>query len=164
VKGLAYATGKLLVGVPTLEALALQAVRNELVQEDEYIVPMIDARRDEIYMAVYRRSGNSIKEVLPSQALRLKDVAMLMPAKGSLVLMGDGVNKFQGYAVKADGMNVSRLVVPSSAMRSCTAASIGLLGEIRLQRSEGTNGATLEPLYVKEFYTTATMPQPQVIS
>lgn len=163
-KGLAYATGKPVVGIPTLEALALQAVRSELVQEDEYIVPMIDARRDEIYAARYRRMGNTIIEAVASQAYQLKGVLALMSMENSTVLMGDGVNKFQQYLVQAESMDVSHIIIPIASMRACSAVAVGVLGEQKLLKGEGTDGVSLEPLYVKEFYTTATLPQSTVIS
>lgn len=162
-KGLALATGKFVVGVPTLSALALQAVNSELVREDEYIIPMIDARRDELYTAVYQRKGHSITELLASQAIRLHEVMRFLPARGTVVVMGDGANKFQQFLVQTNSMDTSRIVIPVTALRSCTASSVGLLGASRFSNGEGTDGAALEPLYVKEFYTTATIQQPSVI-
>jgi tRNA threonylcarbamoyladenosine biosynthesis protein TsaB len=153
VKGLAFATGKPLVGVPTLMALAYQAVRSELVGEDEYIVPMIDARRDEVYMALYRRSGSTVEELRPSQAVRLRDLPALLPASGHLLLMGDGADKVSQSPL---GLNV-RFVVPP--LRACSGASVALLGETALKAGEASDGAALEPLYVKEFYTTAHIQQ-----
>ncbi len=60
-KGLAFAAGKPLVGVPTLEALALQPVRKDIGEADDVIVPMIDARRDEVYTAIFRRHGQECR-------------------------------------------------------------------------------------------------------
>ncbi len=62
-KGLALAAAKPLVGVSTLHALAAQAE-----WEGEWVCPMIDARRREVYWALYRRSGADLVMVEPEQA------------------------------------------------------------------------------------------------
>src|SRR5688572_15917081 len=53
-KAMAYSLGKPLITIPTLQALA-QAVFNHH-PEAEFALPMIDARRREVYTAIYNRS------------------------------------------------------------------------------------------------------------
>jgi len=153
-KGFAFATRKPVLAVPTLAALAYEAVRSELVGEDEYIVPMIDARRDEVYIAIYRRSGQAATELSPARAIHLHEIPALLPERGRLLLMGDGAEKFFRSPHRAG----ERVVLPATGASS-TGASVALLGEIALRRGDGSDGADLEPLYVKEFYTTATIQQ-----
>jgi tRNA threonylcarbamoyladenosine biosynthesis protein TsaB len=59
-EGFAAAYGKPSAGVSTLEALAWK-----LEIDDELIAPMIDARRGEVYVALYRRSAGRLIEQLP---------------------------------------------------------------------------------------------------
>ena len=63
-KGLAEATGKPLVGVSSLEALAWQVFPAERL-----IVPMLDARRKEVYAARYMRRGTTLTSVGNEAAL-----------------------------------------------------------------------------------------------
>jgi len=148
-KGLAYATEKPLAGIPTLQALAFQAVRNDLVRKNDYILSVIDARRDELYCALYRRKGDSLEQVLTSQSVRLKDLPSLLP-RGSTVLMGDGAAKAHNSLA-----NSSHIVVPPEPDRLCNATIVALLGERMIGKGEWSDAASLEPLYVKEFFTTA---------
>ena len=62
VKGLATALDKPMIGVSTLEVLASQAPALCAM-----ICPMIDARRGEVYWALYRRQGGELTTVLPEQ-------------------------------------------------------------------------------------------------
>jgi tRNA threonylcarbamoyladenosine biosynthesis protein TsaB len=62
VKGLAMAMGKPMIGVSTLEALASQAPA-----ECELICPMIDARRKEVYWALFRRQKGELETLITEQ-------------------------------------------------------------------------------------------------
>lgn len=65
-KGICYGRNVQLVGVPTLEALCVPVLLKELVTEDNaLLVPMLDARRMEVYAQVFDRS---LKEVRPIKA------------------------------------------------------------------------------------------------
>lgn len=65
-KGICYGRGAKLISVPTLEVLAVPVLLNEWVEEDNaLLVPMLDARRMEVYAQVLDRS---LREVRPIQA------------------------------------------------------------------------------------------------
>jgi tRNA threonylcarbamoyladenosine biosynthesis protein TsaB len=66
-KGLAYGLGCPLVGVGTLEAMAAA-----LLEENpgvDYAVPSLDARRQEVFSAIYKRKGSWVEEVAGPEAL-----------------------------------------------------------------------------------------------
>ena len=65
-KGICYGRGVKLIAVPTLEDLCVPVLLRELVkEEDALLVPMLDARRMEVYAQVFTRA---LKEVRPIQA------------------------------------------------------------------------------------------------
>ncbi len=65
-KGICYGRGVKLLAVPTLELLAVPVLlHHEEIEENALLVPMIDARRMEVYSAVYDRA---LKEVRGIQA------------------------------------------------------------------------------------------------
>ena len=82
-KGLAEATGKPLVGVSSLQALAWQVFQAEAI-----IIPMLDARRKEVYTAQYRRDGQGLKMIGAEQAISPE--AAVQDISGPCVLIGDG--------------------------------------------------------------------------
>ncbi len=87
VKGLAYACGRSCAGVSTLKALA-----HNIAPTDRLIVPIMDARRGQVYTAVYRYDNEKITEVLAPAAM---DVERLCAGlDGKAVFVGDGVDPY----------------------------------------------------------------------
>ena len=160
-KGLAFATGKPLVGVPTLEALAMEAVRKGIVEPDDVIVPMIDARRDEVYTAIFRRNEKSVEQMLLSQAVRCVEAMSILSRHRRIVLAGDGADKFYQYYSQHALNSDLRIVPPDKNLQSCSALDVALCGVLKFRNGDRDNLETLEPMYVKEFYTTA---KPQQLS
>lgn len=65
-KGICYGRGVKLIGIPTLKLLAVPVLLQEKIkEEDAYLVPMLDARRMEVYAQVF---SQSLKEVRTIQA------------------------------------------------------------------------------------------------
>ena len=65
VKGLAWALGKKVVGVSTLKALAMN-----LLYANGPVCPVLDARKKEVYAALYRPSGDGFEVLLPERAIQ----------------------------------------------------------------------------------------------
>jgi tRNA threonylcarbamoyladenosine biosynthesis protein TsaB len=86
-KAICYAMNIPLISVSTLESLALATVQSCL--KDALFIPMIDARRMEVYTALFDADGN---RMLSDQALVLHDSVFrtLFEAGERLVLSGDG--------------------------------------------------------------------------
>ena len=65
-KGLCFGSGKPLIAVGTLDTLVAQAQETPGMTEGiRYIVPMVDARRMEVYSAVFDPEGHQITETSP---------------------------------------------------------------------------------------------------
>ncbi len=99
-KGLAYGLGCSLVGVGTLEAMAASLLDEH--PEVEFAVPSLDARRNNIFAAVYRRQGHWVAEVAAPELLSVDDwwqkILGLLPdpdtpaygGEGTTLLLGQG--------------------------------------------------------------------------
>ena len=61
-KGVCYGRDAKLIGIPTLEAMCVPVLLNE-VEENALLCPMIDARRMEVFAAVYDRSLKVVRDV-----------------------------------------------------------------------------------------------------
>ncbi len=81
-KGLALGAGKPLIAVPTLLALAYNAAAH-----DGIIVPMMDARRGEVYTATYFAQNGALEEIAPMRAMPL---SALLPQLDTALFVGDG--------------------------------------------------------------------------
>ncbi|MBO4475816.1 MAG: tRNA (adenosine(37)-N6)-threonylcarbamoyltransferase complex dimerization subunit type 1 TsaB [Bacteroidales bacterium] len=64
-KGLCFGGGIPLLAVSTLDVLVAQALQEGLPKGYEFIVPMIDARRMEVYTAIYSADGQRLTEIEP---------------------------------------------------------------------------------------------------
>lgn len=91
-KGLCLVKEVPLIGIPTLEILAVKAMFRSMDWEgDELLVPMIDARRMEVYTAVY---NFALKEILPPQPMILDENSYnFIDEDKKLIFIGDGVSK-----------------------------------------------------------------------
>ncbi|MDO4228298.1 MAG: tRNA (adenosine(37)-N6)-threonylcarbamoyltransferase complex dimerization subunit type 1 TsaB [Capnocytophaga sp.] len=85
-KGLCFALNKPLIAIPTLQILATQIMDNDI------IIPMLDARRMEVYSAVFDRNFNNIQA---SEAKILDENSYSQWLnQGKVVFLGDGSDKF----------------------------------------------------------------------
>lgn len=85
-KGLGLALEKPLVHIPTLEGLAYN-----LYGTDRVICPMMDARREQVYTAIYEFQGNRLQTLSGQMAVPAAEIAEQLNAIGrEAILLGDG--------------------------------------------------------------------------
>jgi tRNA threonylcarbamoyladenosine biosynthesis protein TsaB len=142
-KGLAVALDKPLVGVVTLRALA-QAAPGRVV------VPIVDAHKGEVYVAVYERVGGVLHERLapihavPEQAV-VQLRAVLPEDRTEVVAFGSGLRRHPEVLREALGAAV--LLPP--LWDAPRASLVALEGEARFAAGGQDDRAALEPLYVR---------------
>lgn len=148
-KGLAFSRGLTLVGVPTLDALALAAPA-----WSGTLCVALDARKREVYGAVFARDGERIARVGEARALtasRLVAEMNAMIARGELArpvqMIGDGA---EAYAeVFRDGID-GGVTVFASAVHPPHASKTAQLAASRLARDpRGDDPVTLAPAYLR---------------
>ena len=140
VKGLAYATGQRVVGVPTLEALA------SAVSEWEGLVcPILDARKREVYAALFHRNrSGDLTAILPARVSTLN--AVLTQISAPCLFLGDGVETYGAAIREYCGMRAQLLPFSTHHPRGAVVAK---LAWARLSRGESDDVATLVPLYIR---------------
>lgn len=90
-KGLCFSRNIPLIGISTLEILAVKGMfagRN--IEGDEFLIPMIDARRMEVYTAVY---NTALEEIMAPTPLILTEDSFRQYEGRKLIFVGDGVKK-----------------------------------------------------------------------
>ena len=138
-KGICYGLDVPLIPVPTLQVLCVAAASAAPVERrDVYLCPMIDARRMEVYTAVY---DGDLQEVLPVQAKVVEDGGWL--PESEVYYFGDGAAKCQEVLKGVDTAHFIGDIVPE-------AKYMGVLAE-RGKRLSGKDIAYYEPYYLKEF-------------
>ena len=92
-KGLAFATGKPLIAVPTLDAMAYTV--SSLAMPDTWVVPMMDARREQAYFAFYYE-GKRMIDYMAEPVADLLDMLKAQVSKGSnIIFLGDGASAYR---------------------------------------------------------------------
>ena len=91
IKALAHAFNKPCVAVSTLEAMAYN-----FAFSDKLICPIMDARRGEVYNAIYRFDGNELQEVRGARAITLEECLEDVKQLGEqTIFLGDGLPVFR---------------------------------------------------------------------
>lgn len=143
-KGLCYSLQKPLISYSTLETLA--DAQSDLAQQlDASIIPMIDARRMEVYCAQYNGKG---EELSPIEAKIIDEQSFQQELeKCPVIFCGDGAEKCRGVLSAHPNAHVLGQVLP-------TAVDAGSRLWAKYQRKEFEDLITFEPFYLKNFRAT----------
>ncbi|WP_337042436.1 tRNA (adenosine(37)-N6)-threonylcarbamoyltransferase complex dimerization subunit type 1 TsaB [Emticicia sp. 17c] len=147
-KGLCFTLEKPLIAINTLEALAWQVNSYQsVISEASLLCPMLDARRMEVYCAMYQTGV--LQQVVPTQAKIIDEAAFANELKEQkIIFFGDGADKCRTVlGNQPNAFFLKEPVYPS-------AKAIGALAYGSLQAENFENVAEFEPYYLKEFMTT----------
>lgn len=150
-KGLVYATGTPLLAVPTLQALAQKAVDAGAVPTSGCVLPMLDARRDEVYCQLFSVNNNDIAPIWDERDVTLADLLRELGDR-DVTVTGDAHQKLSRELGTRSPARTSRIRFVDAAVARCSAGTVALLGERLLQQGRVEDPAALEPRYIKEFF------------
>ena len=142
VKGLAWAAEKPCVGVSTLEALAWHGI-----SAGGYVCPVMDARRKQVYTAIFTSDGESIKRVCEDEAISLTELAQrLKKYEGeSIYLVGDGYEVAREALIAED---VTLCNTPSLLITE-NAYSIARIAYEKYKSGDYVSDTELVPVYLR---------------
>lgn len=146
VKGICQASGKQVIPVSTLEALAYN-----LLYTKGIVCPLLDARRQQVYTALFRTDGNgNVQRLTEDCALEPEKLnALLADYSETVYLLGDGVPAYGGLLMQDAGQEHPRLVVkPYQALGH--AASVAACAQDHPERMIDFH--VLEPVYLRPSY------------
>lgn len=141
VKGLALGTARPVAAVSTLEALAVEGMASQR-RPEQVVVPLLDARRGEVYAGGWRRCEGGVESVVGESVYTPGELAAVLPA--CCVLVGEGAPLFGAeIAGQAAGeVEVGPALVPR-------AATVGRLGARLLADGGGVEARALAPRYLR---------------
>ena len=137
-KGICYALQLPLITVGTLEWMASAATGGEAT----LICPMIDARRDEVFTALYDREGNEVRAPFAAILDGASFASELQ--SGGVHFLGNGAEKFERMIQHANAIFTP--VFPGSY-------NLSLLSRSRFRSTSFSEVTYTEPMYVKDFHT-----------
>ena len=141
IKGLAFSTNKPCVGVSSLSGLA-----KNLEGFQGLVVPAMDARRQQVYTAIYNEGKCVLSDsLIPLSELRGELLKSDLPFR----LVGDGYSLASKYFA-ADPELSARLLPTPAALIPHSAASIALLAEEKFASGKLSTDSELRPLYLRD--------------
>lgn len=139
-KGFAFPKDVPCVPVSTLEALAMNTV-----QSRGMICPVMDARRDRFYNALFKSDGKKITRICEDRAIPYKELFDEIAGYDSVTVCGDGTELFKRlFAERSDGITFA-----SEASKDQNALSVALCAYYGYTQGKGVSCDALNPVYLR---------------
>lgn len=135
-KGLCFALNKPLIAIETLTSLSYA-----ISIDDGFIVPMLDARRMEVYAAVYNGKHEQVRDI--KAEIIDKDSFREYLEIGKVYFLGDGAHKCKEIIMHKNAIFVDD--------KYPSAKELAVLSYVKYQKSDIENVAYFEPFYLKDF-------------
>lgn len=139
VKAIAIAGRKKIVAVPSLDILAY----NGLDEEVKYICPVIDARKNKIYAAVYRKKENALKKETKDLLVSMEDLCKGI--KKPTMFLGDALKVYKEKIAKE---LKDKAIFADEKLWYPQAKFVALLGEQLAKKKKFTQALDLVPVYL----------------
>ncbi len=140
VKALAFASGQPVAPVSTLLALAMKPAAEGV----RLVCPVLDAKKGEIYAALFERRQEDLIEVVPQGAYPPDAFFARLPARRVISFVGDGIEAHRDRLESAMGGR-ARISTRSPFI----AAEVGRAGRRIVMEGRGVAAADLEPVYFR---------------
>lgn len=141
-KGFCYALNKPLIAINTLRALAAGMIAKTENPKGHFFCPMIDARRMEVYSAIFDHELNEVRHTL-AEIIDENSFQDLL-YKQRIVFAGDGAEKCETILGTNPNATFINGLLPSSKFMS-------MLSEDKYLKPEFEDVAYFEPFYLKDF-------------
>ena len=140
-KGFAWGAEKPVYGVSTLESMALG-----LGVWSGCICCCMDARRNQVYNAIFLAENGELKRISEDRAIALSDLKEeLAHLDGPIYLVGDGA----ALAHKNLSSELENLILPPEHRQHQRAGGVALAALAAMDRGENADGAALQPNYLR---------------
>ncbi len=137
-KGLCFALDIPLISVSTLQSLSLQ-----VSYKGGFIIPMLDARRMEVYSAVFDKNNDQIRDI-KAEILDTYSFETYLN-KGITYFIGDGVTKTKTIIEHPNARYIENKLPSANEM--------AILSYFDYKNDNFENVAYFEPFYLKDFVT-----------
>ena len=140
-KGFAWGGQLPCCGVSTLEAMA-----QNLGAWNGYVLPVMDARRSQVYTATFLAQDGKLTRICEDRAISLQELGEeLKQVTQPVFLVGDG----SALCYRTLREAVPKLVMPPEHRMHQRAAGVAIVAQQMLQRGESCDGAALTPNYLR---------------
>ena len=143
-KGLGLALDLPLIHVPTLDAMALN-----IYSSDALIVPIMDARRNQVYTGIYKNDHQLgvVRESMAVSIDELLDILREIDKEEKIVFLGDGVPVFREYI--DENFEIAHDFAPANLNRQ-RASNIAMLGMEMFKEGKSMVSDDMRPEYLRK--------------
>jgi tRNA threonylcarbamoyladenosine biosynthesis protein TsaB len=144
VKGLAYGADMPAVGISTLQAIAARVVGFQGM-----VCPILDARKCEVYAAVFRKQGNQLERLTEDglmPILSFLEELRNLEKRAPYLFIGDGVDAFRPVIQETADLQIC---IADEETMPTVAASVALLGERQFIDCRESQLGDLVPVYLR---------------
>ena len=139
VKGLAFNSQKPCIGVSTLEALAYN-----LQGFDGILCPVMNARRKQVYTAIFEQNGENLTRLLPDSAISIAELdELLAEYPAPIYLAGDG------YEITAENLKKTVPLPTPERLRHQSAYSVAQVAYRKYLGGDRTTDSQMAPSYLR---------------
>lgn len=144
VKGFSFATGKPVVSVPTLEAFAWN-----FPYSGYPVCPMLDARKKEVYTALFQWKEKGFERLIPEASVSLDDFLAKASglAGGAIVFAGEGALLYRKEIIRLMG---ERALFAAHGKTVPLPSNVAFLGLSKALREEFSEPVSLVPAYIRK--------------
>jgi len=144
-KGLAWAGGLAIVGINSLDAIAVGAASHRAVQPGAVICPILDARKGEVYSALYRVTATAIEKI--SDDMIVDPSQLTARIGGEAIFVGEGVSVHGARLIDAMGKRAS--ILDNDGASESRGMVVAALAVARIANQDPDSVLTLQPSYVR---------------
>ncbi len=139
VKGLAFGSGK-----PCIEVSTLEAIAENLAARDGLICPVMNARRSQVYTALFRSEGGMLTRLMDDSAISIEELDGLLSGYGEPIsFAGDG------YGITLEGLRATEALDTPERLRYQSAASVGAVAYRHLLSGDSVSDKELKVTYLR---------------
>jgi tRNA threonylcarbamoyladenosine biosynthesis protein TsaB len=143
VKGLAYSLKKPVCGIPTLDALAYS-----VPDFGGLIIPMLDARNNQVFTAAFRKDRQTLDKVWPDMGLTIEELMdQIRSSEEKVMVLGDAVPL---HIEKLREAFPQRVIEAPPSLFTPRASCCAILAERAYHNNQALNAFELEPLYLRK--------------
>lgn len=141
-KGLAQGADLPFLAVPTLEVLAENGRFF-----DGLVCPVLNARRGEVYTALFRAEEGSLTRLTPDQALSLEALYEALRGQGKIYFCGDGL---EAYEKNIKEHLAQQVIIPQGSARFIRSSALVLLAAKKWQEEGPDDLIQTGPIYLRQ--------------
>lgn len=139
------------LGIPVVPVCTLDALAEAIPAPGVLICPLLDARRSQVYTAIYRRGlekPDQLKTLLEPTAIALGDLINATNAyKEPVVFLGEGLNSYAQDLEKS--LPAGKAIITPAPFRICRASLVALSGRRHLELNPDASYLDVLPIYLR---------------